>query len=595
LIVTVGYQIYLQLYLHLITNYVVLSTKGHGCPKMSIEPPSLTAPTTLDAVINAVLARTDIGIRRRQEMASAVRVTSRLLGQPATAIPADPKLLRGRIAEITAAGAGLSPARWRNAKSLVSAALTITGASTMGRRSTATLRPEWHELLARVSDRYDRAKLSKLARYCSHRALPPEEVNDEVLSSFCEMLVRSTIERPKQVHRDACLTWNMLIDRINGWPPVRLTVPNNARTYSIALEDLPLSFQTDLQAYLVHLAGQDLFGDVPTPASDVTLRCQRIRLLELASALVLSGRDVLSITTLADLVAVDAAKLALNFFWRRNGQRKTGQLHNFARLIVNIAKHWAKVPTGQLDELRALSRKINPGKGDMTERNRARLRAFDDPANVERLVNLPESMMRPLTRLRNPGYNDAVRAQTALAIAIELVAPMRAKNLAGLRLDRHLIRSRPEPGAVMHLVIPSGEVKNKNPLEFELPRDVVRLLELYLKKFRPLLVTDGSRYVFPARKGGAKTPAQMAEQIKRTIKIDAGLTMNLHLFRHLCAYLYLKAHPGEYETVRLLLGHSSLAVTVRAYCGLERSDAVRRYDSLIDTYRGPPRDEPHDR
>jgi hypothetical protein len=60
-------------------------------------------------------------------------------------------------------------------------------------------------------------------------------------------------------------------------------------------------------------------------------------------------------------------------------------------------------------------------------------------------------------------------------------------------------------------------------------------------------------------------------------------------------YLYLKAHPGEYETVRLLLGHTSLAVTVRAYCGLERSDAVRRYDSLIDTYRGPPRDEPHDR
>src|SRR5208282_5345283 len=99
------------------------------------------------------------------------------------------------------------------------------------------------------------------------------------------------------------------------------------------------------------------------------------------------------------------------------------------------------------------------------------------------------------------------------------VAPMRAKNLAGLQLDRHLIRSRPEPGAVMHLVIPPGEVKNKNPLEFELPRDVVRILELYLKKFRPVLVTDGSSYLFPARKGGAKTPAQMAEQIRRAIKI----------------------------------------------------------------------------
>jgi hypothetical protein len=334
-----------------------------------------------------------------------------------------------------------------------------------------------------------------------------------VLSAFGEMLVRSTVERPKQVHRDACLTWNRMIDRIDGWPQMRLTVPNNTHNYAMPLGAFPQSFAADLEAYLDRRAGKHLFDDAPAPASDVTLRCQRIRLLELASALVLSGRDAESITSLADLVATDAAKLALIFFWQRNGQRKTGQLHNFARLIINIAKHWVKAPTDKLDELRALSRKINPGKGDMTERNRMRLRVFDDPVNVERLINLPESMMRSLTRLQNPGYNDAVRAQTALAIAIELVAPIRAKNLAGLRLDRHLIRSRPEPGAVMHLVIPPGEVKNNNPLEFELPRDVVRLLELYLKKFRPPLVTDGSSYLFPARKGGAKTPAQMADQI----------------------------------------------------------------------------------
>jgi integrase len=145
----------------------------------------------------------------------------------------------------------------------------------------------------------------------------------------------------------------------------------------------------------------------------------------------------------------------------------------------------------------------------------------------------------------------------------------------------------------MHLVIPRGEVKNKKPLEFELPPDVIGILELYLQKFRPLLVTDASCYLFPARQGGAKTPAQLAEQIKRGIKNGAGLIVNAHLFRHVCALLYLKDHPGDYETVRLVLGHSTLATTVRAYCGLERSDAVRRYDSLIDTYRRPQGDEPH--
>src|SRR5262249_49289894 len=208
------------------------------------------------------------------------------------------------------------------------------------------------------------------------------------------------------------------------------------------------------------------------------------------SALVLSGYDISSISSLADLVTVDAAKLALTFFWRRNGQRKTGQLHNFARLIVSIAKHWVKVPADHLEALKKLRVGVDPGKGEMTERNRTRLRVFDDPVNVESLINLPESMMRSVARLTDPGYNDAVRAQTALAIAIELIAPLRAKNLAGLRLDRHLVHSRFGRDAVVHLVIPAGEMKNKIPLEFEPSPDVVRLLELYSQKFRPLLVTN---------------------------------------------------------------------------------------------------------
>jgi hypothetical protein len=204
----------------------------------------------LDAVIRAVVGRTEVSLRRRQEMASAVRVMSRLLGQPATDIPADPRLLRGRIAQITATSAGLSEARWRNVKSLFNGALMITGASAMGRRSNEALRPEWRHLITRISDRYDRAKLSKLARFCSLRALSPKQVNDAVLTAFGEMLLHSAVERPKQVHRDACLTWNRIGDRIKGWPAVRLTVPNNARSYAMPLEAFPRTFGTDLQAYL---------------------------------------------------------------------------------------------------------------------------------------------------------------------------------------------------------------------------------------------------------------------------------------------------------------------------------------------------------
>jgi integrase len=562
---------------------------------LSSESTSLS-PASLGGVIVTIQARDDIDLLRRRQIASAVRVVGRVLGQPLTDIPADPRLLKARIAQITATSAGLNEANWRNVKSRFNAALTIVGASAMGRRSTAALLPEWRDLISRISDRYDRWKLSNFAHFCSDHGVSLEQVNDTVLTAFGEMLLnRSGVQRPKQVHRDAALTWNKKGEQIEGWPAVRLTVPSNKRTYALPLDAFPKSFATDLQAYLDHQKDTDLFGNDADPASEVTLRCHRTWLLEIASALVLSGRKISSIRSLKALVAVDTAKAALKFFWRRNGQRKSGQLHNFARLILSIARHWAKVPAKQLEALRKVRREVDPGRGEMTERNRTRLRAFDDQANVRRLINLPESIMRSVARLPKPGYNDAVHVQTAVAIALQLVAPLRAKNLASLELGRHIIHSRSGRGAVVHLVIPAGEVKNKKPLEFRLGSDVVRLLELYLKKFRPLLVTDGSSYLFPARQGRHKTPAQLADQIQRAIKRRIGLTVNVHLFRHFCAKLFLKAHPGEYETVRLLLGHSSLATTVRAYCGMERDDAVRRYDELLDGHRRPQGDEPDDR
>jgi integrase len=227
----------------------------------------------------------------------------------------------------------------------------------------------------------------------------------------------------------------------------------------------------------------------------------------------------------------------------------------------------------------------------MTEGNQSRLRPFDDPVNVQRLLDLPQHIARTIGHAEEPGYFDAVTMQSALLIALELVAPLRAKNLANITLDRHIVRSRPGPGAVVHLVVPGVDVKNKVDLEFPLPPDVVRLLDLYIARFRPLLAKNPSNFLFPARKGGAKDPGPLGTQVKKAIRKALGLTLNLHAFRHLCAFLFLKAHPGEYETVRLLLGHKNIATTIAFYCGLERAAAVQRLDKMLDSYRRP--DERH--
>jgi integrase len=540
---------------------------------MTTSTASLTGPApapgtpvsfTLADVIRCLQDHPNLPTQRRHDLTSAVRTVARLLDHPAADLPADPAAIRQRLAVFTAAGAGMSDRRWRNCRSLLTAAFNLAGVRAV-RRRRAPLAPDWEALLQGVNETFERFRLSRLASYCSEHAISPDQLDDAVSAAFGVALVQSLIERPKQVHREACLAWNRAVASVPGWPSIPLSVPQNRRTYALPVTAYPASFAADLQAYLDHRAGQDLFAETARqPASPSTLKDIRLQLLQLAAALVHAGRDPGTITTLADLVTREAAQTALTFLWQRNGKRKTGQLHRFALLLVTLAKHWVKVPSAQLEALRQLRKPLTPETAGMTARNRARLRPFDDPANVARLIQLPETLVRRHAGEPRVSYHAALQVQSALAIAILLVAPLRVKNLAGLTLDRHVVRARAGVRAVRHLVIPAHEVKNASPLEFELPEPVQRLLDLYVSRYRPVLAT----------------------QIQRVIRQETGLALNIHLFRHLAAKLFLAAHPGDYETVRLLLGHKSLLTTVRSYCGLEQADAMRRYDAVLKRYRG---------
>ena len=369
--------------------------------------------------------------------------------------------------------------------------------------------------------------------------------------------------------------------RLAGGPP---NVPNRRLDYALPVSAYPASFAADLDGYLKHLANEDLFAEIGRrPASPATLKETRLRILQIAAALVHSGRTPDSIRTLADIVAPGAMRTALNFFWVKNGKRKTGQIHNFALMAIKIAKYWVKAPPEQIKALQTIRRHVDPKESGMTDRNRARMRQFDDPENVSRLIDMPAGVLSSLPKSGAVSYADAVRLQSGLAVAILLIAPMRIKNLAALRLDRHVVQTR--LGGVRHIVIAAGEVKNREALTFEISEALGELLDAYLNRARPVLMEDAGGFLFPARQAGAKAPAQLAAQIKRAIFLETGIVLNVHAFRHLAATLFLRKYPGEYETVRLLLGHKSLATTVKAYCGIEQTDALKRHDALIDSHR----------
>ena len=316
--------------------------------------------------------------------------------------------------------------------------------------------------------------------------------------------------------------------------------------------------------------------------SEVTIVDRRNKLRQLATRLVETGRSPNSIKSLSDLVEPDSARLILEGLWKDMGRAPNAHASNLARLMAIVAQHWAFRPPEAVGRIKAAESKLRPPKQGMTDGNRTKLRALMDEATLRSLVNLPFTALKEIDPER-PTVSDAVLVQSALAVAILLLAPMREKNLASLDLDRHLHRVSED---VAYVVIPAHEVKNERDLEYPLRPRTLELLDLYLKTYRPLLLKGvNSAKLFVSWSGRQKALAALGAQIAKFIREWLGLNVNAHLFRHLAGYMFLRQHPGEYEPVRQLLGHRSLATTIAFYTGLEHADSFRRYDEVLDGYR----------
>ena len=250
--------------------------------------------------------------------------------------------------------------------------------------------------------------------------------------------------------------------------------------------------------------------------------------------------------TLADLVQPQAAKEILRFFLGRHDGKSTGRIQSLAYLLLAIARHWVRdVGIEDIKELKELARRCSPDQQGMTEKNRETLQAYDDAA-VQRLLELPRRWAAGMRRTNKLSYRQAVKLQTALLIDLLTVAPMRMKNLIGLRLERHVVRLS---GGEVLLCISAEEVKNKVELTFPLPPETVELLDLYIAVGRPVLAKGPNPYLFPGKNGGPKTHVTVAGQITTATDREAGVRLSPHQFRYLACKLILDEEealvPGD--------------------------------------------------
>jgi hypothetical protein len=76
-------------------------------------------------------------------------------------------------------------------------------------------------------------------------------------------------------------------------------------------------------------------------------------------------------------------------------------------------------------------------------------------------------------------------------------------------------------------------------------------------------------------------------QITRAVEAHVGARMTPHQFRHTVAKIFLDRRPGEYETVRKMLGHKDLTTTYDCYSGAE-TQAAEHFDDVILAARQEP-------
>jgi hypothetical protein len=533
-----------------------------------------------------------LGRAERRRYRSALTRACRRLGQPAEFLGFTKAALIGPIKALHPARCGLARKSLQNLVSDLQTVFRLLLGDRHHWFHGYPLTAEWAALIDHIPSPWDRMVLAAFARFTSYRGIRPAGVDDDIVLEYLAFLTTEQICRnAERKVRNLRSLWNRLGREIDGWPATVLPVTDRRRERSWMLEwpFLPPSLKADADACFGYAGDDQLFSDKPGRAlrpNTLRLRLDGIRACTTA-AVRATGRDPADLKLLADLLELETLK-ALIYWLRDKSGLKPQSVALYLKALRVAAKHHIEAPAEVQRALAQAIRRIEPLKRErlsMTERNRLRLRQFDNPEILSSLLRYPANTHRWIAALPRIGRMDALDMAFALAVEIELMVPIRIQNLAGLHLDRHLLWNRGASADTLHILIPGEEVKNGQNLMFQLPASTIRLLQFYLDRCRPLLCGPENRFLFPGRGAAAKLPGNFGKQVVGRLKRDLGIEMHMHLFRHLAGKLVLNSPHGSYELVRQLLGNRSMEVILGNYTGEEVQDNLRRYGEMIQQMR----------
>jgi integrase len=544
-----------------------------------LENPRMTLADLVPLIQTSSLTPT-----QKRDQISAVRRVARLLRADAAQVAADPAALRRRLDGIAPEALGLTRASYSNLRSLLGKALEHARVVAPGRRTTP-ISPAWQAMLG-LADGTRRIRLSPLVRALSAQGVEPGDVTLEHLEAYGRMIREDRLRRQPEKAWDMLIwTWNACLREIPGWPAVAVPRADGRESYILPWSAFPVSLKADVDAFLRRQSGKDLSEDGPSrPLRPSSLKTRERQLRLAASALAARGVDPAELILIADLLTLERYKEILSFFLDRRDGQTSVQVGQIAGFLKSVAEHWAKTPDLDLAKMKRLVARLSINRRSLTAKNRERLRPLDDPAIVQRFLALPQTIRDSVEKDRRPARLKAIAAQMAAAIAILQFAPIRLGNLVALDMRRHLI----ERNGRVYLVIAGHEVKNGEPVDFELPASAVDVIKWYVLRYRPHLLRGRTDALFPGEGDGPKSIGALGTQISREVFNRVGLKFHPHLFRHAAGKIFLDQNPGQYEIVRRVLGHRSIATTTAIYTGAETRAAGAHFAAVVESLRQKP-------
>ena len=544
-----------------------------------------TIPTLQD-VLDAI-EQLEPGTRKR-DLKSAVSSFCKAVGKSPHAVLAHPKDIRPLREAVLPIAQGISERRWANICSGLAKAIELVR-DLLPSRNTAPIHPDWKSKLDLLPVSLSRG-LSAATRWLSSSGITPSNVTAAHLTGYTEAIFENRMRANAEKASDAFIwCWQRAVRLHAEWPQIILERPSKRDSYSYPFAYFPASFEADVEAYLRRLSqgalldeddDSDDFGPV-RPVRPATIKTRRHQMRAAASCLAHSGVDPNTITGISTLVEVQNVKRILNYLMQRRGGKTSGGVAQMATFLTKVALHWVKVGPTEHMRLKRITARVAVQESGMTAKNRERLRPFDDEAVVAEFVCLPDTIRKYVEKSKAPLKRRALLAQSAAAIALQLVIPLRKSNLAALDIESHFVSNRNG----VYLVISETEVKNRESVNFQIPQFALDVITWYMRDYRPHLLDGPSSALFPGRGGNSKSANTLGGQICSAIRTFTGLEFNPHLFRHAAGKIFLDANPGNYEVVRQLLRHKSISTTTSAYSGAETRKAGLMHASLIDDLR----------